>query len=157
MASVITHALSASLVAVTAAGVRPDEPAYIAAALVSASILDLDHIPYVLQNFKTLGLNGFQGKLHHSRSLLHELAGLLIAGCFAGGISIFNVKLAQVVLIAFAVHIVEDWLLGKSAPLIPVDDTQVQYFQLSFRQKVAIDLTILVAAVVIWIIYLAGG
>jgi len=49
MASTPALAASASIIALTAAQVTPGETGYIAAALVAATILDLDHILYVLR------------------------------------------------------------------------------------------------------------
>ena len=100
---------------------------------------------------------GFAGNLHNARSVFHEMLGLLAAGLVAAGLYFFDARLAGVVLIAFTVHLLEDWFLGKTAPFIPVDQTQVQYFSLSMKQKVLIDILILVVSGVAWIVYLSAG
>jgi hypothetical protein len=100
---------------------------------------------------------GYQGQLHHARSAFHELAGLLLAGVVSGMLFLFDRKLAQVVFVAFAVHVIQDWVLGKSHPLNPVDLTTVQFFAPTFRQKVIIDLLMLLVFGALWMSYLVGG
>ena len=157
MASTAAHAASASIVALTAAQISPGEMGYIAAALVAASILDIDHLIYVARDWRMYRRDGFAGNLHHARSVFHELPGLLLAGLLAAGIYFFDPRLALVVLIAFSIHLLEDWFLGKSTPFTPLDDTLVRYFTLSQRQKVLIDILILVISGAAWILYLSGA
>jgi hypothetical protein len=157
VASTAAHAASASILALTAAQVNPGETGYIAAALIAASILDIDHLLYVVRDWKMYRREGFAGNLHNARSVFHEMIGLLAAGLVAAGIYFFDAKLALVVLVAFSVHLLEDWFLGKTAPFTPVDQTQVQYFSLNMKQKVLIDILILVVSGVAWILYLSAG
>ena len=157
MSSTLTHAASASWIAVTSAHVRPDETPYIVAALISASILDVDHLVFMIRDRALYRQVGYQGQLHRARSVFHEMFGLLLAGVVSGVLFLFDRKLAQVVLVAFAVHVVQDWVLGKSHPLNPVDLTAVQFFALTFRQKVTIDILVLIVFGVLWMLYLAGG
>jgi hypothetical protein len=157
VASTAAHAASASIVALTAAQVSPGETGYIAAALIAASILDIDHLLYVARDWKMYRREGFAGNLHNARSVFHEMLGLLAAGVVAAGLYFFDAKLAMVVLIAFTVHLLEDWFLGRTVPFAPVDQTQVQYFSFSMKQKVLIDILILVVSGVAWILYLSAG
>ena len=65
--SPIAHMLSASLVAVTYAQVSPDETPYITVALISATVIDLDHVGYVIRDRAMYRRVGYAGQLHHSR------------------------------------------------------------------------------------------
>ena len=157
MSSTLAHAASASWIAVTSAHVRPDETSYIVAALISASILDVDHLFFMIRDRVMYRQVGYRGNLHHARSVFHEMAGLLLAGGVAGVLFLFDRKLAYVIFVAFAVHVIQDWVLGKSHPLNPVDLTAVQFFAPTFRQKVGIDLLMLLVFGALWTLYLIGG
>ncbi|OGO48082.1 MAG: hypothetical protein A2W37_07420 [Chloroflexi bacterium RBG_16_63_12] len=157
MSSTLTHAASASWIAVTSAQVCPHETSYIVAALISASILDVDHLVFMIRDRAMYRRLGYQGNLHHARSVFHEMIGLLLAGGVSGVLFLFDRKLAHVVFVAFAVHVIQDWVLGKSHPLNPVDLTAVQFFALTFRQKVVIDLLMLLMFGALWTLYLVGG
>jgi hypothetical protein len=157
MASTLAHTASASLIALTFARVTPDETGYVAAALVSASVLDLDHLFYVIRDRELYRRVGFRGRLHQARSPFHELLGLVIVGVLAAGLFWVNATLARLVLVAFTVHLVQDWAMGKASPLAPVDPTITQFFALSFRQKVLADLAILVVFGGLWVLYLSGA
>jgi hypothetical protein len=157
MSSTLAHAASASWIAVTATHIRPDETSYIVAALISASVLDVDHLVFMIRDRAMYRQVGYQGQLHHARSVFHEMIGLLLAGAVSGVVFLFDRKLAQVVFVAFAVHVIQDWVLGKSHPLNPVDLTAVQFFAPTFRQKVVIDLLMLLVFGALWTLYLAGA
>jgi hypothetical protein len=144
-------------VALTAAHVRPDETALIVTALVSASILDLDHLIYIIRDRAMFRMMGYRGNLHYARSLFHELAGLLMVGVLSGLVFLANPKLAHVIFIAYTIHLVEDWLLGKSVPFKPVDHTSMRVFPLNFWHKVVIDVLIIGVSSVLWIRYLSGA
>lgn len=156
MPSTIAHAISASWIAVTVARVEPHETLYTLAALISASILDLDHLIFVIRDRKMYQRLGYRGNLHHARSVFHELLGLFIVGILSGLLLFVDQKLACIVFIAYAIHVVQDWLIGKSNPLFPVDNTEVQLFSPSFKQKVVIDVVIVISFGALWILYLAG-
>lgn len=153
--SPVAHALSASLVAVTFARVSPNETPYIAAALISATVVDLDHLVYVIRDRAMYHRVGYAGQLHHARSPLHELVGLLIFGGLCGLLFFVDPKLARVIFIAFTVHLMQDWVLGKSHPLAPFDNTGIQFFTLTLKQKVLIDVIVVLLSGVLWMIYLA--
>jgi hypothetical protein len=156
MPSTIAHAASASWIAVTVVHIRPNETPYILAALLSASILDLDHLIYVIRDRKMYQRLGYKGNLHHARSAFHELFGLLVVGALSGLLFLVDQKLASIVFVAYAIHVAQDWIIGKSNPLFPIDNTEVQLFSLSFRQKVIIDVVIMASSGVLWILYLTG-
>lgn len=157
MASTPAHAASASIIALSAAQVPPGETGYIAAALVAATILDLDHILYVLRDWRMYRREGFAGNLHQARSPFHEMPGLLAAGILSAVLYFFDPILAFIVLVAFTIHLLEDWFLGKSLPFTPLDNTIVRYFTLSQRQKVLIDILILALSGGAWVLYLSGA
>jgi len=157
MSSTLAHAVSASLVALTFAHVRPAETPYVVAALVSASVLDLDHIVFVVKDRAMYRQLGYQGQLHRARSAFHELFGLLLVGVLSGLVFWVDPKLARVVFIAFAIHLVHDWVMGRSFPLAPVDGTATQFFAPVFKHKVMIDVVIVSSFGVLWTLYLAGS
>lgn len=157
MSSTITHTATAAFIALTCAHVTPHETLYITAALVSAAMLDLDHLPFIIKDWKFYRQNGFQGNMHHARSVFHEMPGLLAAGVLAALLFLIDPKLASVVFITLCVHLAQDWLLGKFQPFRPVDNTLVQLFKLSARQKVIIDLMTLAVFGGLWVAYLSGG
>jgi hypothetical protein len=156
MSSTITHAAAGALIALTSAHVTPHQTTYIAAALISATILDLDHLPFIIKDWKFYRQNGFQGNMYHARSVFHELFGLLTVGVLAVLLFLIDQKLASVVFIALCVHLAQDWLLGKFQPFKPEDNTLVQLFRLTARQKVVIDLLTLAIFGGLWIAYLSG-
>jgi hypothetical protein len=154
--SPFAHALSASLIAVTFAHVSSGETPYVAAALISATAVDLDHLVYLFRDREMYRTHGYAGYLHHARSPLHELSGLFLVGALCALVFLADPKLAQVVFIAFAVHLTQDWVIGKSHPLTPFDNTRVQFFSLTARQKVLIDIAVILLSGVLWTIYLAA-
>ncbi len=156
MSSTLTHTVSASWIAVTAAQVQPDETGYILAALISATALDLDHLFFMIRDRALYRRLGYRGQLHQARSAFHEMLGLWLAGLAAALLFLMDPKLARVVFIAFAVHVAEDWVMGKSYPLAPVDNTEVRFFPFTFRQKVLVDIVVLVVSGGLWTLYLAG-
>lgn len=154
--SPIAHALSASLIAVSVAQVAPHETSYLAAALISATAVDLDHVVYLIRDRALYRRIGYVGQLHQARSPLHELVGLLLVGSMCGIIFTSDPKLALVIFLAFAVHLTEDWVLGKSHPFAPFDNTRVEFFALTAKQKVFIDIIVILLSGLAWMIYLAA-
>jgi hypothetical protein len=155
MPSTIAHATSASWIAVTVAGVQPHETSYILAALLSASVLDVDHLIHVIRDSNMYQRLGYKGNLHRARSPLHELFGLLMVGVLSGVLFFTDQKLACIVFIACAVHIAQDWMIGKSKPLSPIDNAEVRLFSPPLKQKVIIDVLIVISFGALWILYLA--
>ena len=140
----------------TIAHVGPSETAYVLTALISASALDADHLFFLIRDRTAYRESGFQGHLHRARSIFHELPGLLSVGLLSAFLYLANPKLGQVIFIAFAVHVAEDWLLGRSYPLSPIDTTEMQFFSLTFRQKVLLDGLALLLFGALWTLFLAG-
>jgi hypothetical protein len=157
MSSVTAHAATASLIALTALDIEPSQTGFVIAAVVSGGIVDLDHLVYAIRDWGMYRKQGFAGNLHHARSVFHELLGLALVGIVAALIFPAHRILAELIFIAFTVHLVEDWILGKSTPFVPVDNTLMQLFSLSLLEKVEIDILMLAVAVVLWVIYLSGG
>ena len=153
----LAHLLSASLIAVVAAQVRPEQTPYVAAALVAAVVVDADHLAFVVRSHETFDRRiGYTGQLHNGRSPLHELPGLFLLGILCGMIFPLDATLAAVIFIAFAVHLAQDWVLGATHPFAPFDRTLVQFFKLDLSQKVAIDLLVMAVSGSLWIAYLFG-
>jgi len=157
MSSTVAHAASASFIALTFAHVNPSETSYVLAAIVSASVLDLDHLVYAIKDRAMYRRLGHRGNLHNARSIFHELFGLLTTGVLAGLLFLVDQRLARVVFIAVTMHLAQDWLLGQSSPFAPVDNTPIRFFSLTFRQKVIMDLIILAVSGVLWIMFLAAA
>ena len=139
-----------------AAHVQPGETDYILAAVIAASVLDVDHIFFIIRDRAMYQRLGYRGQLHRARSVFHELFGLLAVGALSTLLFFVDPTLARVVFIAFAVHVTQDWVLGKSYPLAPVDNTEMQFFSLSFKHKVLIDIITLTVFAGLWTLYLAG-
>ena len=156
MSSAIAHAMSASLIALTAVNIDPGETGYLVAAFAAGGMVDLDHVFYTIRDREMYRRLGFRGNLHNARSIFHELPGLVLIGAIAAALFWVNRTLAQVIFIAFAVHLVEDWIMGKSSPFVPIDNTIMQLFPFSFRQKVVVDIFIIAVSGVLWLIYLSG-
>ena len=152
----IAHALSASLIAVTAMDVTPGRTGILAAALAAGALADLDHVYPVLRDWRFYRENGFRGNLHGARTPVHELPGLLGAAVVATLLAVASLELAAVVFTAFAVHLAQDFVTGHSLPLNPVDRTVVRMFDLSFAHKVVVDVGVIAASVILWILYLRG-
>lgn len=154
--STVAHALSASLIAVTAAGIAPGETRYLWIAIVAAAIADADHIWPVLRDWKFYRENGFRGNLHGARSPLHELFGLATAGAAGTMLWFADPRLAFIVFAAYAIHLAQDFVLGRSVPFAPFERTPVQMFAASFRVKAAADVLTILISGGLWLAYLNG-
>ncbi len=152
----IAHSLSGAIIAVTVAQVAPSETSYIAAALVAGAIADADHLVPVVRDWKYYRTHGFRGNLHAARTPMHELFGLALVGTLAAVLWPFDARLAIVIFTAYAVHLAEDLVMGRALPFSPVDRSEVQMFAAGFRQKVAVDVVVILASVLLWIGYLNG-
>ena len=156
MSSTITHALTDSILAVIFAKVQPNQTTYILAAVASASIVDLDHLVFIIRDREFYRNSGFNGNLHHARSAFHEVFGLLVVSILSTLVYFWDQKLALIIFIAFTLHLVQDWLLGKSHPFTPLNNSKVQFLQLTLKQKAVIDLVLLTLSGALWLIYLFG-
>ena len=156
MPSTIAHAVSASLIALTAAHIAPDETPYLLAAVTAASLPDLDHPIIVIKHQTLYRRIGYNGNLHWARSVYHELFGLLVFGALCLPLLLVDQNLARVMFVAFAIHLAQDWVMGKSYPLAPIDRTEVQFYSLTFKQKVLADAILIMVFGVAWLLYLSG-
>lgn len=152
----VAHAVSAALVAVTAAGIAPGEIRYIVAALVAGAIADADHLYPVIRDWRYYRENGFRGNLHAARTPAHELPGLAAAGVIASVVWLVDPRLAVVLFAAFSIHLAQDFVMGRSLPFSPADRTEVQMFSFSFRQKAAVDVLTILGSLALWATYLSG-
>lgn len=152
----LTHALSASIIALTVAGVDPLQKEYIFVAIVAAASLDLDHVYFLVRDRKKFQKTGYAGHLHKARSAAHELLGGLIVSGISAGMLFFDRKLAIIVFVSFMVHLIEDFIVGKSFPFGPFDKTEVKLFSPSIRMKGAIDVAVIIISVFLWKLYLNG-
>ena len=156
MPSTVAHGTSSSWLAIAFADIQPDETSYLVAAILSASVVDLDHLIYIVRDRKFYKRMGFAGHLRNARSPFHELFGLLVVGVLAALLFTADRKLAQVVFLGYSIHLIQDWLVGRSQPLAPVDKTEVAFFLPSFGQKIILDIVLIVVFGALWILYLRG-
>lgn len=152
--STAAHALSGAYLGVVIAHVAPSETAYILTALASGGVLDLDHVYYFIRDWKYYRKNGFVGTMHHARSVLHELIGFTGISAIALLLSFMNLKLALVIGIPVMIHIAEDIIMGKSMPLAPFDNTEIQVIPGNMRLKILIDIVVILIFSFLWIQYL---
>ncbi|EKD55953.1 MAG: hypothetical protein ACD_58C00329G0003 [uncultured bacterium] len=154
--TVFAHGLSAALIAIVLTGVKHNETGYVFTAIAAASVLDLDHLYYLVRDRRLYLKQGLAGNMHKARSLAHELMGMLIVSVICGLIYFWNIKLATVIFLAFLVHTAEDMIMGKSMPFIPFDKTELQFFRPSLKQKTAVDVVVIIVCLLLWIQYLGG-
>lgn len=148
--------ISSSYLAVVAAGVTPNESNYLILSLISGGILDVDHLWSLVKDRDFYKKNGYSGNLHRARSVFHELIGLFFAGLVMLIVSFFNPKLALVLGLPFMIHLVEDILMGVSAPFIPIDKTKIQLLPQKKTVKIVMDLLVTLIFGILWIKYLNG-
>jgi hypothetical protein len=148
------HIISGAYLGVVAAHVAPSETGYIYTALVSAGALDLDHIFYFIRDWKYYKKNGFVGKMHHARSVFHELIGFTLMGAIMFFLSFTNLKLALVLGIPAMIHIAEDIIMGTSMPLAPFDKTEISVMTKDMRIRATIDVLVIIIFAFLWIQYL---
>ena len=151
-----THAISASILALIATHVAPTETGYILSALVFASFLDLDHVYYLIRDRKMYKEKGFVGQLHHARSPLHELPGVIIWGVIALIIRTFDQTLASIFFLSVLIHLCEDFFAGIAFPFNPFDKTEMALFKHTKMDKVIINSLVIIVSGVLWVLYLQG-
>jgi hypothetical protein len=147
----ITHILCASLIALTFAHVAPGETPYLLAALLAAGILDLTPLFDAIRSRRIVRPSD-----GHATVPLHGLLGLTGAGVLSGLLFLADEALARVVFVAFTVHLAQDWVMGVSVPLAPLDDTEIRFFTWTTRQRVLVNVAIGALFGALWILYLAG-
>jgi len=146
-----THSISAGLIAYAVTSVNP-VPGLIWACLLPAALLDLDHLYYILKDYKKFKKP--IGTLHEARSPLHEVAGIGIISITSLIISFWNPTLAIAIGISISVHILEDMIMGISRPYYPLNKDQIKFFNFTFNQKVLIELSVLIISIFLWTKYL---
>lgn len=152
----IAHVLSASYISLKVANVTPVETDLLAISLLSAGILDLDHLFYIVKDHKFYKKSGYGGNLHKARSFLHELPGLFFSGVIMFVVSFFNTKLALVLGLPFMIHLIEDMLMGISIPFSPIDKTEIHLIKQQRSIKIIVDILVIIIFGFLWIKYLSG-
>jgi hypothetical protein len=156
MPSTIAHATSASWIAITVTHVQPHETSYILAALVCASILDADQLIYMIRDRRVYQGLGDKHQLFGEQSAFHGLLGLLVVGALSTLLFFADQRLACVAFISYAIHVAQDWMMGKSSPLSPIDKAEVHLSWLPPKQKLILDRLIVITFGALWILYLTG-
>lgn len=157
------HAITSSYIAYTAA-VPVQGPelhwGFLLTAIGVSVLLDFDHV-YFLMKDRYFGVehkykkeNLTQGVLHDARSPMHELFGVLMVSFIALVLSFAYPILAKIILISFLVHVILDMIMGKSKPFNPINMITLSLFQFTFKQKVFIDILVVIIFIYLWIIYL---
>jgi LexA-binding, inner membrane-associated putative hydrolase len=150
------HMISASLIALKAANVAPHQLDYIWMAILFSGIVDLDHLYFIVRDFKHYQKHGFSGQLHHARSIYHELLGVMIWSVVTLFIYFFDKTLASLFFISIMVHLSQDFLTGTSMPFSPFDNKEMKLFKFTFKNKVIINIIIVVLSIILWLLYLNG-
>jgi hypothetical protein len=150
----IAHMVSASYIAVRVANVAPTELDYIVLSLVSAGVVDLDHIYLIIRDRKFYRKEGYSKHLHKARSSFHELFGFFMLGLLMLVVSFFDQKLALVLGLPAMLHLIQDMLAGISIPFGPIDKTEISLVRQNIKIKVILDVTVLFIFGILWIKYL---
>lgn len=148
--------LSASVLSLIAAHVAPSETGYIIASLAFSGMLDFDHIFYLIRDRKMYKEKGYVGQLHHARSPLHELPGVIIWAVIALIIRLFDPTLATIFFLSILIHMCEDFFAGIAFPFNPFDRTEMALFKHSKIGKIIINSLVIIISGVIWVLYLQG-
>ncbi len=150
------HMVSASVLSLIYAKVVPTETGYIFASLVFAGLLDLDHVYYLIRDHKMYKQKGLAGQLHHARSPLHELFGVMLFGVISLLIRAHDQTLASIFFLSLLIHICEDYVAGIGFPFNPFNKTQLALFKHTKTDKIIINLLVTVVSGVLWVLYLQG-
>lgn len=149
-----SHMISASVLSLIAAKVAPTETGYILASLAFSGMLDLDHVYYLIRDRKMYQKKGLVGQLHHARSPLHELPGLILWGVIALVVRSFDQTLASIFFLSILIHLCEDFLAGIAFPFSPFDKTEMALFKHTKMDKVIINTLVIIVSGVLWVLYL---
>jgi membrane-bound metal-dependent hydrolase YbcI (DUF457 family) len=103
----------------------PAVNSYIPVMIIASAVLDLDHIPYLIRNFRNILKKGID---HESRSLFHEFAGLVIVTVFSAAFYLLSKDKALPVIISVSLylHLIVDFLVGDSRPFHPFSERVVK-------------------------------
>lgn len=153
--STLAHILSGSYIALASGNIDPSQTHYVVAAVVSAGILDLDHLFSVIKDRKMYKEKGYFGNLHNARTMMHELIGFACIGAVALIVSLFDPKMGYVIGVAAMVHSAEDMLMGAFVPFNPIDRTKISLISQRKSIKVIVDVCMLLLFGFLWIKYLS--
>ena len=142
------HTLSASYLALMFAGVT--HTALIITALISAAILDIDHLYFIAKDRSIAR----RGMLHKARSIFHELFGFAVIGILMLIVGIFNQQLALVTGLSMMIHLTQDMIVGISLPFNPADKTEVYLLPQNTKLKIILDVSTIIIFGILWIKYL---
>lgn len=154
--TVMAHMLSGAFIGISVAKVSPSETSLVVAAIISAGVLDIDHVFLILKKRAYFKTNGFKNTLHNARSFIHELFGFLLIGVVMLGISFFDYRLALILGVPAMIHLAEDVLMGISIPFSPIDRTKMQLLSQKRSRKVLVDIVTILIFGVLWVRYLLG-
>lgn len=146
------HTLSAAYISLIVSGVDHTQTPLIITALISAAILDLDHLYFIAKDPSIAK----RGKLHGARSIFHELFGFVVIGILMLVVGFYNQQLAKVIGLAMMIHLAEDMVVGISIPFNPVDKTEVRLLPQNTKLKIILDVSTIIIFGVLWIKYLNG-
>lgn len=152
--STLAHILSGSYIAIASGNIDPSQTHYIIAAVVSAGILDADHLFSIVKDRKMYKEKGYSGNLHNARTLLHELMGYAFISALALAVSFFDAKMGYVIGVAAMVHLAEDMLMGYSVPFNPMDRTKIKLVTQRKSIKILVDVCVIVLFGLLWIKFL---
>ncbi len=112
--------------------------------LVSSTLVDLDHIPYIFRNKKTVVRDGLNV---HCRSFLHELTGFFLLSFVLGlGYIMLWQPWIIIVWLCFLIHFSVDYLTGITRPFSPFSKMTITspLQKLKRKHRIIIETTITV-------------
>ncbi|TAL55684.1 MAG: hypothetical protein EPN86_03185 [Nanoarchaeota archaeon] len=109
-------------------------------------ILDLDHLPYIIKNLKTVIRYLHFGS--GSRTTSHELIGLTFFSIIAATalIVIRDKRIVQIAILCLILHYAIDFIIGRTRPLHPYSKTEVflQFYK-TRRQRFVLEALLTIA------------
>lgn len=123
---------------------------YIVYIFIFSTIIDLDHIPYILKVKKNFLRKKFGSE---SRSRFHEFYGLIL---FSLGIAIlslfFDIVLMKIITISIILHYAADFLLGKTRPFYPFSKKEVFLHICPEKYRIHFEVILtLILGVILWL------
>jgi len=103
-----------------------DAKSYILLIILFSMLVDLDHIPYLINVKKNVFKRKFGAE---SRSFLHELLGLSIFSLIICILFFFiSLRLLQIISLCILLHFSLDFLFGITRPLYPISNKRSRIF-----------------------------
>ena len=152
--STLAHIISTPISVLLILSIPNENNFLILVSMITATLVDLDHVYFFLKKRKTFGTKPLKGNLHKARSFFHELLGVCVCAFLTFLMSFKDSTLAKVILLSYLVHIVEDMVIGKSRPFYPLSKETIQLFKLTFKQKVLVDASVILFSLFLWLTYL---